>query len=67
MADLYRLAQDTLQGCRVQARHTVDVGLKPIWQRLMRVALAEKTISQRFRFHAPRAQQTTYFKARIGT
>jgi integrase len=43
-----------------------EPGFKAMWNRLMRAALAEKVIEERFTFHDLRAHYTTYFKLRFG-
>lgn len=41
-------------------------GFKTTWQRLMRAALADRVVAQRFTFHDLRAHYTTYYKLRFG-
>lgn len=43
-----------------------EAGFKGMWQRLMKKALDEKIIAERFTFHDLRGHYTTYFKLRFG-
>ena len=43
-----------------------EPGFKAMWQRLMKKALDEKVIEERFTFHDLRGHYTTYFKMRFG-
>ena len=43
-----------------------EPGFKAMWQRLMKKALDEKVIEERFTFHDLRGHYTTYFKLKFG-
>jgi len=43
-----------------------EPGFKAMWQRLMKKALDEKIIEERFTFHDLRGHYTTYFKLKFG-